>query len=200
MRRMGIESLAPKPGTSRARPGHQIYPYLLRNITITRANHVWALDTTYIPVAKGFVYLTAVVDVASRRVLAHKVATTLEAHHAVEIMAEAIARHGTPDVVNTDQGSQFTAEEFTDVVLSRGIKLSMDGKGAWRDNVFVERLWRTLKHDWVYWKGYDSVRDARTDIEKCIRWYNMERPHSSLGKQTPDEFYWQKLPALNMAA
>ena len=200
MRRMGIESVAPKPGTSKARPGHKIYPYLLRNIAITRANQVWALDTTYIPMAKGFVYLTAVVDVASRRVLAHKVATTLEAHHAVEIMEEAFARYGMPEIVNTDQGSQFTAAEFTDVVLSRGIKLSMDGKGAWRDNVFVERLWRSVKYERVYLKGYDSVSEARTDVADYFDWYNAKRPHSSLGDQTPDQFYWQNLPDMKMAA
>lgn len=200
MRRMGIVSLAPKPGTSKARPGHKIYPYLLRNVTITRANHVWALDTTYIPMAKGFVYLTAVVDVASRRVLAHTVATTLEAHHAVEIMEEALSRFGLPAIVNTDQGSQFTAEEFTDVMHSRGIKLSMDGKGAWRDNVFVERLWRTVKYERVYLKAYDSVSDARADIAAYLIWYNAKRPHSSLGKATPDQFYWQNLPKMKMAA
>ena len=140
MRRMGIEALAPQPGTSKAQPGHKIYPYLLGKLAITRANRVWALDTTYIPMARGFVYLTAVVDVASRRVLAHKVAITLEAVHAKEVIEQAFARYGTPEIVNTDQGSQFTAEEFTSIVLAKGCKLSMDGRGAWRDNVFVERL------------------------------------------------------------
>jgi len=147
MLRMGIEALAPQPGTSKAAPGHKIYPYLLRKLTINRANQVWALDTTYIPMARGFVYLTAVVDVASRRVLAHKVSITLEACHATEIIEQAFARHGIPDIVNTDQGSQFTAEEFTRVVLGKGCKLSMDGRGAWRDNVFVERLWRSVKYE-----------------------------------------------------
>ena len=145
MLRMGIEALAPQPGTSKATPGNKIYPYLLRKLAITRANQVWALDTTYIPMARGFVYLTAVVDVASRRVLAHKVAITLEACHAREIIEEAFARYGIPEIVNTDQGSQFTAEEFTSVVLATGCKLSMDGRGAWRDNVFVERVWRSVK-------------------------------------------------------
>ena len=135
MRRMGIEALAPQPGTSKAAPGNKIYPYLLRKLPIIRANQVWALDTTYIPMAKGFVYLTAVVDVASRRVLTHKVAITLEACHAREIMQEAFTRFGTPEIVNTDQGSQFTADEFTEVVLAKGCKLSMDGRGSWRDNV-----------------------------------------------------------------
>ena len=200
MRRMGIEALAPQPGTSKAHPGHKIYPYLLRNLPITRANQVWALDTTYIPMAKGFVYLTAVVDVASRRVLAHKVATTLEAYHAVEIMEQAYARYGMPEIVNTDQGSQFTAEEFTDVVLKRGVKLSMDGKGAWRDNVFVERLWRSVKYERVYLKAYDSVSAARTDIAQYFDWYNTQRPHSSLDDQTPAQMYWQLLPMMKMAA
>ena len=200
MGRMGIEALAPQPGTSKAHPGHKIYPYLLRNLAVTRANQVWALDTTYIPMAKGFVYLTAVVDVASRRVLAHKVATTLEAYHAVEIMEQAYARYGMPEIVNTDQGSQFTAEEFTDVVLSRGVKLSMDGKGAWRDNVFVERLWRGVKYERVYLKAYDSVSAARADIAEYVNWYNTERPHSSLDDQTPDKMYWQLLPMMKMAA
>ena len=200
MKRMGIEALAPQPGTSKAQPGHKIYPYLLRNLAVTRANQVWALDTTYIPMAKGFVYLTAVVDVASRRVLAHKVATTLEAHHAVEIMGEAYARYGTPEIVNTDQGSQFTATAFTDVVLGRNIDLSMDGKGAWRDNVFVERLWRSVKYERVYLKAYDSVSAARADIAEYIDWYNTKRPHSSLDDQTPDQTYWRLLPKMKVAA
>jgi putative transposase len=142
MRRMGIQALAPQPSTSKREPGHTIYPYLLRTLAITRSNQVWALDTTYIPMARGFVYLTAVVDVASRKVLAHKVAITLEAVHAKEVIEQAFARYGAPEIVNTDQGSQFTAIEFTDTVLAKGCQLSMDGRGAWRDNVFVERLWR----------------------------------------------------------
>ena len=153
MLRIGIEALAPQPGTSQAAPGHKIYPYLLRKLAITRANQVWALDTTYIPMARGFVYLTAVVDVASRCVLAHKVAITLEATHAREVIEQALARYGTPEIVNTDQGSQFTATQFTDVVLAHGCKLSMDGRGAWRDNVFVERLWRSVKYERVYLKA-----------------------------------------------
>jgi putative transposase len=200
MRRMGIEALAPQPGTSQARPGHKIYPYLLRNVAITRANQVWALDTTYIPMAHGFVYLTAVVDVASRRVLAHKLATTLEAHHAVEIMQQALLRYGTPEIVNTDQGSQFTAEEFVQVVHQCGAKLSMDGKGAWRDNVFVERLWRTVKYERVYLKVYDSVSAVRTDLIEYLDWYNGKRAHSSLADHTPDAAYWKLLPAAKKAA
>jgi putative transposase len=200
MLRMGIEALAPQPGTSKRAPGHKIYPYLLRALAITRANQVWALDTTYIPMARGFVYLTAVVDVASRRVLAHRVAITLEAIHAKEVIEQALARYGVPEIVNTDQGSQFSAEEFTRVVLAAGCKLSMDGRGAWRDNVFVERLWRSVKYERVYLKAYDSVSAARGDIAEYLAWYNAHRGHSSLDRLTPDEAYFAGLPALKLAA
>jgi putative transposase len=200
MQRMGVEALAPQPGTSKRAPGHKIYPYLLRKLTINRANQVWALDTTYIPMARGFVYLTAVVDVASRRVLAHKVAITLEACHARDVIEQAFARWGTPEIVNTDQGSQFTAAEFTDVVLAQGCQLSMDGRGAWRDNVFVERLWRSVKYERVYLKAYDSVSAARADIANYMSWYNAGRVHSSLNEITPDEHYFANLPALPKAA
>ena len=200
MRRMGIEALAPQPGTSKRAPGHKIYPYLLRKLAIARSNQVWALDTTYIPMARGFVYLTAVVDVASRRVLAHKVATTLEACHAREVIELAFARWGTPDIVNTDQGSQFTAQDFTAVVLESGARLSMDGRGAWRDNVFVERLWRSVKYEHVYKFVYASVSEARTKIAGYLDWYNKDRAHSSIEDQTPDEAYWAGLPELKEAA
>ena len=200
MRRLDIEALAPKPGTSKARPGHQIYPYLLRHRAITTANQVWALDTTYIPMAHGFVYLTAVIDVVSRRVMAHKLATTLEAYHAVEILEEAFTRYGIPDIVNTDQGSQFTASEFADAVLKRGCQLSMDGRGAWRDNVFVERLWRSVKYERVYLRAYESVTQARTDIKQYFEWYNGKRGHTSLNDQTPDQTYWKLLPSMQKAA
>ena len=201
MKRLDIEAQCPQPGTSKTAPGHKIYPYLLRHVAITRSNQVWALDTTYIPMERGFVYLTAVVDVASRRVLAHTTATTLEAHHAVEIIEQAFARFGIPEIVNTDQGSQFTAEEFTHAVLGRGAKLSMDGRGAWRDNVFVERLWRSVKYERVYLRAYESVSDAKTDINAYIEWYNTERGHTSLeGHQTPDAAYWRLLPRQEMAA
>jgi len=200
MRRMGIEALAPQPGTSQAQPGHKIYPYLLRKLAIVRANQVWALDTTYVAMARGFVYLTAVVDVASRRVLSHKVAITLEACHAKEIIERAFARYGAPEIVNTDQGSQFTATEFTDVVLATGCKLSMDGRGAWRDNVFVERLWRSVKYERVYLKAYDSVSAARADIADYLQWYNTGRAHSSLNDVTPEQAYLNLLPQLAKAA
>ena len=200
MLRMGIEAMAPQPGSSKPAPGHKIYPYLLRNVTVERANQVWALDTTYIPMRQGFVYLTAIVDVATRRVMAHKVATTLEACHAREIMQETLAKYGTPEIVNTDQGSQFTAEEFTQVVLASGAKLSMDGRGAWRDNVFVERLWRSVKYEHVYKYAYASVSDARAKIGSYLDWYNCDRPHSSINDQTPDEAYRGLLAELKRAA
>lgn len=200
MRRMGIQALVPQPGTSKRAAGHKIYPYLLRKLAITRANQVWALDTTYIPMARGFVYLTAVVDVATRRVLAHRVAITLEAIHAKEVIEQALAQYGAPEIVNTDQGSQFTAEEFTRSVVQAGCKLSMDGRGAWRDNVFVERLWRSVKYERVYLKAYDSVSAARADIAQYLSWYNTHRTHSSLARFTPDERYFADLPQLKWAA
>ena len=173
---------------------------MLRGVTVERTNQVWALDTTYIPMARGFVYLTVVIDVASRRALAWKVAITLEACHATDILEQAFARFGVPEIINTDQGSQFTANTFTEVVLSRGCKLSMDGRGAWRDNVFVERLWRTVKYEEVYLKAYESVSNAKESIEKHLNLYNESRPYSSLGKQTPNEGYTALLPAVKLAA
>jgi putative transposase len=200
MLRMGMEALCPQPGTSKRHPAHQIYPYLLRQLAITQANQVWALDTTYIPMARGFVYLTAVVDVASRMVLAHKVAITMEACHAKEIIEQAFARFGVPEIVNTDQGSQFTAEEFTKAVLDGGCKLSMDGRGAWRDNVFVERLWRSVKYECVYLKAYDSVSAARADIGRYLEWFNTHRAHSRLNGATPQQSYLSLSPNLKQAA
>jgi len=200
MKRMGIEALYRKPGTSKKHPGHEIYPYLLRGLNINRANQVWALDTTYIPMAKGFVYLTAVVDWASRKVLAAKVATTLEACHAVDVLQKAFNRYGKPEIVNTDQGSQFTATEFVQAVKDQGCKLSMDGRGAWRDNVFIERLWKSVKYERVYLYAYDTVTEAKRSIMQYIDWYNRSRPHSNLGKKTPDEAYTVMLPTLKMAA
>ncbi|BCZ84811.1 transposase [Paraburkholderia terrae] len=200
MKRMGIEALYCKPNTSRRNAQHKIWPYLLRGMTINRANQVWALDTSYIPMARGFVYLTAVVDWASRKVLAHRVAITMEAMHAVEALEEAFAEYGQPEIVNTDQGSQFTATVFTEAALSRGISLSMDGKGAWRDNVFVERVWRSVKYEEVYLKAYESVGHARRSIGDYINLYNQRRPHSSLEDRTPDEAYFATLPAIKLAA
>jgi putative transposase len=200
MKRMGIEALYRKPGTSKKHPSHEIYPYLLRDLAINRANQVWALDMTFIPMDKGFVYLTAVVDWASRRVLAAKVAITLEACHAVEVLQEAFNRHGRPEIVNTDQGSQFTAQEFVQAVKNQGCNRSQDGRGAWRDNVFVERLWKSVKYERVYLHAYDTVAEARRSIMQYVDWYNQSRPHSSLGKKTPDEAYAVMLPTVELAA
>ena len=200
MKRMGMAALYRKPGTSTKHPGHDVYPYLLRGLTINRANQVWALDTTYIPMAKGFVYLTAVMDWASRKVLASRVAITVEACHAVDVLHEAFTRHGTPEIVNTDQGSQFTAQAFVHAVKDRGCHLSMDGRGAWRDNVFVERLWKSVKYEQVYLHAYDSVTEARQSIMQYLDWYNRARPHSSLDRHTPDEAYAVMLPTGKLAA
>jgi len=200
MQRMGIGALYCKPNTSKKQPGHEIYPYLLRGMAIHRANQVWALDTTYIRLAKGFAYLTAVVDWASRKVLAAKLAITLEACHAVDVLQDAFRRYGTPEIVNTDQGSQFTAKAFVDTVLENGCRLSMDGRGAWRDNVFVERVWRSVKYECVYLHAYDSVAQARTSIMQYVEWYNRSRPHSSLDRKTPYQAYTGLLPPVKMAA
>ncbi len=197
---MGITALAPQPGTSQRHPQHKVFPYLLRNRVINRSNQVWALDTTTIRMARGFVYLTAVVDVYSRRILAHRTAITLEAVHAVEALQEAYARFGKPEIINTDQGSQFTAQEFVDAVMDNGVKLFMDGRGAWRDNVFVERVWRSVKYERVYLRTYESVSIARKDIAEYIDWYNGERGHSSLDGKTPEQVWRSSLLLLEEAA
>jgi putative transposase len=194
MKRMGIEALYRKPNTSKPAPGHQIYPYLLRKLPVTRPNQVWAMDITYIPMARGFVYLTAVVDWFSRRVLAWRLSITLEAAFCIEALEEALARYGRPEIVNTDQGSQFTSRDFTSGLLKNEVAISMDGKGAWRDNVFVERLWRSLKYEEVYLRAYDSVAEARTSISRYLAFYNGRRPHSSLDRRTPDQAYFVPLP------
>ena len=190
MKRMGIAAIYRRPNASKPAPGHKIYPYLLRGVKIERPNHVWATDISYIPMRRGFVYLAAVVDVASRRVLAHRVSITMEAEFCVEALKEALAKHGRPEIFNTDQGSQFTGNEFTSVLLDAKIAISMDGKGAWRDNVFVERLWRSVKYEEVYLRAYDSVSEARASIAKYLAFYNERRPHSSLDARTPDEAYF----------
>jgi putative transposase len=199
MKRMGIEALYRKPATSKPTPGHQIYPYLLRKLPITRPNQVWAMDITYIPMARGFVHLTAVVDWFSRRVLAWRLSITLEAAFCIEALEEALARYGRPEIFNTDQGSQFTSTAFTEVLLKNEIAISMDGKGAWRDNVFVERLWRSIKYEEVYLKAYDSVSEARASIGRYLAFYNGRRPHSSLDRRTPDQAYFIPLPQLAAA-
>jgi putative transposase len=199
MKRMGIEALYRKPNTSKPAPGHQIYPYLLRKLPITRPNQVWAMDITYIPMARGFVHLTAVVDWFSRRVLASRLSVTLEAAFCIEALEEALARYGRPEIFNTDQGSQFTSTAFTEVLLKNEIAISMDGKGAWRDNVFVERLWRSIKYEEVYLKAYNSVSEARASIGRYLAFYNGRRPHSSLDRRTPDQAYFIPLPQLAAA-
>ena len=194
MKRMGLEALYRKPNTSKPAPGHQVYPDLLRKRPITRPNQVWAMDITYIPMARGFVYLAAVVDWFSRRVLAWRLSMTLEAAFCIEALEEALAHYGRPEIVNTDQGSQFTSHDFTRVLLKNEIAISMDGKGAWRDNVFVERLWRSIKYEEVYLRAYDTVSEARTSIGRYLAFYNGRRPHSSLDRQTPDQAYFNRLP------
>jgi len=199
MKRMGIEALYRKPNTSKPAPGHQVYPDLLRKLAITRPNQVWAMDITYIPMARGFVYLAAVVDWFSRRVLAWRLSITLEAAFCIEAVEEALARYGCPEIFNTDQGSQFTSHDFTSVLRKNEIAISMDGKGAWRDNVFVERLWRSIKYEEVYLRAYDSVAEARTSIGRSLAFYNGRRPHSSLDRRTPDQAYFTPLPQLAAA-
>ena len=200
MKRMGVAALYRKPNTSKPAPGHKIYPYLLRHLPVTRPNQVWAMDITYIPMARGFIYLAAVVDWFTRRVLAWRVSITLEADFCIEAVEEALARHGAPEIFNTDQGSQFTSKGFIQVLVDREIKISMDGKGAWRDNVFVERLWRTIKYEEVYLRAYATVPEARASIGRYISFYNSRRPHSSLDGKTPDQAYFNLLTPTAAAA
>jgi putative transposase len=194
MRRMGIEALYRKPNTSKRHPAHPIYPYLLRNLTIDRANQVWAMDITYIPMARGFVYLAAVMDWHTRKVLAWRVSISLEASFCVDALEEALRCYPKPEIFNTDQGCQFTSKEFTDVLKQHTIAISMDGKGCWRDNVFVERLWKSVKYEEVYLRAYESVSHAKASLAKYFDFYNVRRPHSALARQTPDQVYFTALP------
>jgi putative transposase len=194
MRRMGIEALYRRPRTTKPEPGHKIYPYLLRGMVIERPNQVWAMDITYIPMARGFVYLAVVLDWFSRRVLSWRLSITMEAAFCVETLQEALAKHGKPETFNTDQGSQFTGAAFTSLLINNGIAISMDGKGAWRDNIFVERLWRSVKYEEVYLRAYDGVSEARASVGRYLDFYNGRRPHSSLDGQTPDQAYFNTLP------
>jgi putative transposase len=189
MRLMGIEAMAPKPKTSEPHPEHVVYPYLLRGLTISRVNHVWATDITYIPMKAGFVYLVAIMDWYSRRVLTWRLSNTLDSSFCVDALEEALERFGPPAIFNTDQDAQFTADAFTKPLRDRGIAISMDGKGRCLDNVFVERLWRSLKYEEVYLHAYDTVAEARTGIGRYLAFYNDERPHQALGYQTPAAFY-----------
>ena len=194
MRRMGVVAIYRRPNTSKPAPGHKIYPYLLRNLTVDRPNQVWAMDITYIPMARGFVYLAAVVDWFTRRILSWRISTGMEVDFCLEAVEEALAKHGRPTVFNTDQGSQFTSAAFTGLLLENKIDISMDGRGAWRDNVFVERIWRSVKYEEVYLRAYDSVADARASIGRYLAFYNGKRPHSSLDARTPDQAYFNPLP------
>jgi putative transposase len=194
MRRMGISAIAPQPGTSKRHRAHPVFPYLLRSRTITQPNQVWAMDITYIPMARGFLFLAAVMDWASRRVLSWRTSVTLDTEFCVEAVEEALARYGRPEIFNTDQGSQFTSSAFTGLLQDHGIAISMDGKGCWRDNIFVERLWRSIKYEEVYLHAYASVSEARAGIGRYLTQYNSVRPHSSLADRTPDEAYFTPLP------
>ena len=199
MCRMGVEALYRRPNTSKPAPGHKIYPYLLRGLDVVRPNQVWAMDITYIPMARGFVYLAAVLDWFSRRALSWRVSITMQVDFCLDAVEEALARHGRPDIFNTDQGSQFTSAGFTGLLLGNAIAVSMDGRGAWRDNVFVERLWRSVKYEEVYLRAYGSVGEARASISRYLEFYNRKRPHSSLDARTPDQAYFGHLPQIAAA-
>jgi len=197
---MGIEALAPKPGTSRRQPKHPVYPYLLRGVTIDRPNQVWATDITYIPMARGFMYLIAIMDWATRKVLSWRLSNTLDTRFCVEALKEALFKYGAPEIFNTDQGCQFTSEAFTSVLKTWNIRISMDGKGRFKDNIFIERLWRTLKYERIYLKTYETGTELSKDLTYWFNWYNDNRKHSSLDKQTPNEAYFQGIEQLKLAA
>jgi putative transposase len=187
---MGIEAIYRKKRTSLPAKGHRIYPYLLRDVVIERSNQVWATDVTYLPMAQGFAYLVAILDLYSRKVLAFRVANTLATDFCIEALGEALRRYGAPGIFNTDQGSQFTDEAFTAVLVAKGVRISMDGKGRWIDNVFVERLWRSVKYESIYLHAYETPREVRVALARYFAFYNAHRPHQSLGYRTPDEIYF----------
>ena len=200
MRRLGIEAVYCLPCTSQRHPAHTIYPYLLRQLKITRPNHVWAADITYIPMQRGFVYLFAVLDWASRRVLAWRLSNTLTTDFCLEAVQDALTRYGTPEIFNTDQGCQFTSQEFTGMLKDHGIQISMDGKGCWRDNVFVERLWKSIKYEEVYLHAYETLSAAQQGLARYLTFYNQTRPHRTLDGHTPDGVYFDNLPTRHTAA
>jgi len=199
MRRMGISALYRKPRLSKPHPDHKVYPYLLRGLQISRANHVWAADITYIPMARGFCYLVAIMDWASRKVLAWRLSNTLDAAFCVEALKEAVARYGIPGIFNRDQGSQFTSDRFIEILEKHSIDISMDGKGRWMDNVFIERLWWSVKYQDVYLKAYSSIAELRKGLRDYFDFYNSQRRHQSLDRRTPDEVYWSTLPQMQVA-
>lgn len=193
MRKLGLWAVGPKPNTSKPHPGHKIYPYLLRGLLIDRPNQVWATDITYIPMRHGFLYLCAIMDWATRKVLAWRLSNTLTSDFCTAALKEALARYGTPEIFNTDQGSQFTSTEFTDVLKEAKIRISMDGRGRCHDNIFVERLWWTVKHEWVYLRPCANGIEQQKSLAQCFDWYNHRRPHQSLDWKTPDEAYFDAL-------
>ena len=194
MRRMGISAIYRRPTTTRRHPAHPVFPYLLRRLTITRPNHVWAADITYIPMARGFVYLVAIMDWASRKVLAWRLSLTLTSDCCVAALEDALARYGCPAIFNTDQGSQFTSADFLGVLQRRQIRISMDGRGCWRDNVFIERLWRSVKYEEVYLHGYESVSAVRAGLTRYFQFFNQRRPHDGLHRRTPDSVFFTAVP------
>jgi putative transposase len=200
MRRMGIEALYVKPRLSLSHPGHVKYPYLLRGLEITKANHVWSTDITYIPMARGFCYLVAIMDWASRMVLAWRLSNTLDSAFCVDALEEAITKYGCPDIFNTDQGSQFTAEAFTNILRSNSIGISMDGKGRWRDNVFIERLWKSVKYEDIYLKAYASMSEVKKGLTNYFKFYNEKRWHNNFDKKTPAMVYFNTLSQKQAAA
>ena len=199
MKRMDITAIYRRPNTSKPAPGHKIYPYLLRNLAVTRPDQVWAMDISYIPMARGFVYLAAVIDWFTRRVLSWRVSITMEVDFCLAAVEEAIGKHGRPEIFNTDQGSQFTSAAFTGLLADNAIAISMDGRGSWRDNVFVERLWRSVKYEEVDLRAYDSVAEARASLGRYLDFYNRKRPHSTLDARTPDQAYFDHLPQVAAA-
>lgn len=200
MKKMGIDALYQKPNTSRRHRKNKIYPYLLRNLPVVRPNQVWASDITYIPMHRGSLYLVVILDWYSRRVLSWRLSNTLTTDFCIEALEEAIYHFGVPEIFNTDQGSQFTSTEFTGVLKENGIRISMDGKGCWRDNVFVERLWRTVKYDEVYLHAYNSMTDAKAHLRTFLKFYNCRRPHRSLDGSTPDAVYFKNVDEEKHAA
>ncbi len=200
MKKMGIAALYRKPRLSKPHPDHKVYPYLLRGVEISRANHCWSADITYLPMARGFCYLVAIMDWASRKVLAWRLSNTLDASFCIEALEEALMRYGTPEIFNTDQGSQFTSEAFTGILNTHGINISMDGRGRWMDNVFIERLWRSVKYEDVYLKAYGSIVEVRQGLREYFEFYNRRRRHQSLDRRTPDDVYWRTLPQKQVAA